>query len=154
MLWVYAARVAQGSNDDLGNVLFLVAPYLIHVGCFVERDAVRNDIGRMKVGLSVSNHKDLETAVNGADLQRRAVNGGIIELGTVDDAGEIDFAIRRVDGERARVLARRQNLDNRVSVCDVLAYNGQASGVASVRSEDETVIGVVTDGVCPDADRK
>ncbi len=41
----------------------------------------------------VSDHEDLETTVDGAYLQRRAIDWRIIERGAVDDAGEIDLSI-------------------------------------------------------------
>jgi hypothetical protein len=43
--------------------------------------------------MSVSDHQDLKTAVNGAYLQRRSIDWRVVEHGAVDDAGKIDLSV-------------------------------------------------------------
>src|SRR5579864_6130660 len=95
----------------------------------------------------VSHHKDLETAIDSTHLERRTADRRTIELSADNDAGEIDLAIRGIDGKGSRVLTRGQNLDDGVGIGHILANDGKASVAAAIGCEDEPAIGVVTDGV-------
>ena len=96
----------------------------------------------------------MEAAVDGAQLHVRATDGRVVEHSAVNHAGEIDLAIGRIDGKRARILAGGQYLDDGLGVGHVLANDRQTSGVAPVRGKDQPAIGVVPDSIGADADGK
>jgi hypothetical protein len=38
-------------DNNFGYAIFLVPPYLVHPGCFVERNTVRNDVAGVNLSL-------------------------------------------------------------------------------------------------------
>src|ERR1700722_16923524 len=95
----------------------------------------------------VPDDENLKTAVDSAHLEGCAIDGRVVEHCAVDDASEIDLAIGGVDGQRARILARRQDLDDGVGVGHVLTNDREASRTSPIGSENESAIRVVTDGI-------
>src|ERR1700722_10505205 len=87
---------------------------------------------------SIADDQHLETGVLGFHFKRvDAVFGRPAKLRYLEDGDEVDLAGGGVDGERARLLACGQRLDNVVAVGGVAAGDGEAALRAAVGSEEE-----------------